>query len=131
MWIAQRQVLLLQLLVGMSIKIFEELEKLRQIGRIVGRVLKEMRAQVRLGVTTRELDAVAAKIFAEIGVRSAPVLVYKFPGETCISVNDEAVHGIPGDRQLQFGDLVKLDVTAEKDGYMADAAVTVAVGEVA
>src|SRR5215475_3091302 len=114
----------------MSIKTPEELEKLRQIGRIVGRVLKEMRAHVRPGVTTRELDAIARKIFTETGARSAPAMVYKFPGETCISVNDEAVHGIPGDRQLQRGDLVKLDVTAEKDGYMADAAVTVPVGDV-
>lgn len=115
----------------MSIKTPEELEKLRLIGRIVGRVLKEMRAHVRPGVTTRELDAVAAKIFAETGARSAPALVYKFPGQTCISVNDEAVHGIPGDRRLEPGDLVKLDVTAEKNGYMADAAVTVPVGDVA
>jgi len=57
-------------------------------------------------------------------------MVYKFPGATCISLNDEAVHGIPGDRQLEEGDLVKLDVTVEKDGYMADAAVTVPVGRV-
>ena len=114
----------------MSIKTAEELEKLRRIGRIVARVLDEMRRRVRPGITTAELDAVAARIFAETGARSAPVMVYKFPGETCISVNDEAVHGIPGDRALSSGDLVKLDVTAEKDGFMADAAVTVAVGRI-
>jgi len=57
-------------------------------------------------------------------------LVYKFPGVNCISLNDEAVHGIPGERAVESGDLVKLDVTIEKDGFMADAAETVAVGEV-
>ena len=66
----------------------------------------------------------------ENGAQSAPQLVYKFPGVNCISLNEEAVHGIPGEREVQAGDLVKLDVTIEKDGYMADAAETVAVGEV-
>lgn len=64
------------------------------------------------------------------GAQSAPALVYSFPGVSCISLNEEAVHGIPGNRALQTGDLVKLDVTIEKDGFMADAAVTVPVGEV-
>ena len=66
----------------------------------------------------------------EHGAQSAPQLVYKFPGVNCISLNDEAVHGIPGERAVEAGDLVKLDVTIEKDGFMADAAETVAVGEV-
>ena len=66
----------------------------------------------------------------EHGAQSAPQLVYKFPGVNCISLNEEAVHGIPGDRSVQEGDLLKLDVTIEKDGFMADAAETVAVGEV-
>jgi methionyl aminopeptidase len=57
-------------------------------------------------------------------------MVYKFPGASCISLNDEAVHGVPGERKLVEGDLVKLDVTVEKDGFMADAAITVAVGRV-
>src|SRR3954469_3700818 len=87
-----------------------------------------MRAAVRPGVTTAELDAVAASVFAAAGARSGPQLDYDFPGVTCISVNDEAVHGIPGARALRPGDLVKLDVTAELDGYYADACRTVAVG---
>ena len=66
----------------------------------------------------------------EQGAKSAPALVYRFPGVSCISLNEEAVHGIPGNRALQQGDLVKLDVTIEKDGFMADAALTVPVGEV-
>jgi methionyl aminopeptidase len=90
-----------------------------------------MRRGVRPGVTTAELDAVAAQVFARHGARSAPALVYGFPGTICISVDDEAVHGIPGPRRLRAGELVKLDVTAELDGFYADAAVSVPVGRVA
>jgi methionyl aminopeptidase len=85
---------------------------------------------VRPGVTTAELDACAAQVFARHGARSAPALVYGFPGTICISVDDEAVHGIPGRRRLRAGELVKLDVTAELDGYYADAAISVPVGRV-
>jgi methionyl aminopeptidase len=93
--------------------------------------LDALEARVRAGVTTGELDAVAAKVFADNGARSAPALVYGFPGTVLISVNDEIVHGVPGPRQLQEGDLVKLDVTVEKNGYVADAARTVVVGKAA
>src|SRR5690349_11072749 len=88
-----------------------------------------MRRAVRPGVTTAELDAVAAGVFARAGARSGPQFDYSFPGVTGISVNDEAVHGIPGPRRLREGDLVKLDVTAELDGFYADACRTVAVGQ--
>ena len=93
-------------------------------------MLDAMKQQVRPGITTAELDEVGASAMRERGAQSAPALVYQFPGVSCISVNDEAVHGIPGKRALQPGDLVKLDVTIEKNGFMADAAVTVPVGEV-
>ena len=72
-------------------------------------------------------DRIAARIFAQRGARSAPALVYGFPGTVLISVNDEIVHGVPGSRRLESGDLVKLDVTVEKDRYVADAARTVIV----
>jgi methionyl aminopeptidase len=108
-----------------------DLAGLMAAGRVVRAALEAMRAAVRPGVTTRELDRVAARVFETHGARSAPVLVYRFPGATCISVNDEIVHGIPSRRTLHDGDLVKLDVTVEKDGYMADAAITVGVGRVA
>ena len=81
-------------------------------------------------ITTRELDEIGARVLAEHGAESAPPKVYGFPGALCISVNDEAIHGIPGERALEEGDLVKLDLVAEKDGFFADAAVTVAVGDV-
>jgi len=111
----------------MSIETNEQLEALKAIGRIVGRALREMARHVRPGVSTAGLDAIGAKLLAAEGARSAPPIVYGFPGAVCISVNDEIVHGVPGTRVVAAGDLVKLDLTAEKGGYMADAAVSVAV----
>jgi methionyl aminopeptidase len=112
----------------MSIETEEELEALKAAGRAVAEAIRAMRASVRPGVTTGELDAVGAKVFQRYGARSGPQLDYGFPGVNCISVNDEAVHGIPGKRRLRKGDLVKLDVTAELDGFYADACVSVPVG---
>lgn len=116
----------------MSIDDERDLEGLRATGRIVRAALDAMRDAVAPGVTTARLDAVGARVMRAHGARSAPQLVYRFPGVTCISVNDEIVHGIPSaGRRLAEGDLVKLDVTFEKDGYMADAAITVPVGRAA
>jgi len=111
----------------MSIESADDWKGLRRAGRIVQLTLDALDASVRPGVTTAELDAVAARIFAEHGARSAPAMVYGFPGTVLISVNDEVVHGVPGARRLAPGDLVKLDVTLEKDGYVADAARSVIV----
>jgi methionyl aminopeptidase len=97
---------------------------------MVSAALKAMKAAVRPGVTTAELDAIGAELCVAHGARSAPQLVYGFPGFNCISVNDAAVHGIPNDVPLQEGDNVKLDVTVELNGYIADAAITVPVGTV-
>ncbi len=109
----------------MSIRTRQEFEKLRAIGRIVRQALDRTAAAVRPGVTTAELDAIGARVLAEHGAESAPPKVYGFPGALCISVNDEAIHGIPGSREIRAGDLVKLDLVAEKDGFFADAAVSV------
>lgn len=114
----------------MSIRTLTELRKMRAIGKIVRLALDEMAAAVKPGVTTAGLDAVGAAVLAAFGAESSPPRVYGFPGAVCISVNDEAVHGIPGERTLAEGDLVKLDLTAEKDGFVADSAVTVRVGRV-
>src|SRR5246127_111651 len=114
----------------MSISGPEELARLRAAGVVVRRVLEAMKRQVRPGITTAELDAIGAQVMQESGARSAPAMVYGFPGANCISLNEEAVHGIPSDRALEQGDLLKLDVTVEKDGFMADAAETVPVGEI-
>ena len=111
----------------MSITTSDQLEKLRACGRIVARALRAMVATVRPGITSAELALVGSRVLAEHGARSSPPIVYGFPGDVCISLNDEVVHGVPGGRILQPGDLVKLDLTAEKDGYHTDSAVTVQV----
>jgi methionyl aminopeptidase len=111
----------------MSIESADDWKGLRRAGRIAQLTLDALEAHVRSGVSTADLDAVAARLFATHGARSAPAIIYGFPGAVLISVNDEVVHGIPGPRRLAAGDLVKLDVTVEKDGYIADAARSVIV----
>jgi methionyl aminopeptidase len=111
----------------MSINSPDELIGLERAGAVTRKVLDAMKAAVRPGISTLDLDQIALEVMQAHGARSAPRLVYDFPGTTCISVNEEIVHGIPGARVLAAGDLVKLDVTVELDGYMADACETVAV----
>lgn len=112
----------------MSIDNEEDLAGMERAGKATRAVLESMKAAVRVGISTRELDEIGAETMQSLGARSAPKMVYGFPGHNCISVNDEIVHGVPGGRTLAKGDLVKLDVTVEVDGYMADACETVAVG---
>lgn len=114
----------------MSIDNDDDLAGLRRAGRVAALALNAMHAEVRAGVSTAELDEVAAAVLREHGARSGPHVVYGFPGTTCISVNDEVVHGIPGARRLEAGDIVTLDVTIELDGYFADTARTEPVGDV-
>jgi methionyl aminopeptidase len=111
----------------MSIASYDQFLALKHVGRICHLALAAMARCVRPGVSTLQIADVGAKVMRENGARSAPAMVYGFPGEICISINDEAVHGIPGSREILPGDLVKLDVTFEKNGYMADAAITVPV----
>ena len=111
----------------MTIQSAADLAGMQRAGNLVARTLAEMRGAVRTGITTAALDDIAARFARAEGARSAPQLAYDFPGFTCISVNDEIVHGIPGPRVLRGGDVVKLDVTLELDGYIADSAMTVLV----
>lgn len=104
----------------MTVNDSSQLEGLRRIGRIVARTLVAMQQQAEPGMSTRELDLIGAKLLAKAGAHSAPRQVYDFPGDTCISVNEQAAHGIPGERRLAAGDLVNVDVSAELDGYYAD-----------
>lgn len=104
----------------------QDLYGVMAIGKIVGQTIAHMKAHLRTGITTAELDEIGAAYLKKQGARSAPILAYKFPGTTCISVNDEAAHGIPGEYAIQPGDFVNIDVSAEKDGYWADAGFTVA-----
>jgi len=109
----------------MTIESDSDLAGMRAVGKLVALALREMRAAVAPGMTTEQLDDIGAKFMRQRGARSAPQLTYDFPGFNCISVNDEIVHGIPGPRVLKPGDVVKIDVTAELDGFIADSAVTV------
>lgn len=105
----------------MSITSVEDLENLKKIGSIVARCLEHMAKKLEPGMTTHELDEIG-RVFLEFhGARSAPKLVYNFPGTTCISVNHEAAHGVPSRlKKLNAGDLVNIDVSAERYGYFAD-----------
>jgi methionyl aminopeptidase len=106
----------------MSIESIADWRGLREAADIARLTLDTLEQHVQAGVTTGELDRIAADVFRAHGARSAPALTYGFPGTVLVSVNDEIVHGIPGQRRICAGDLVKLDVTVEKDGYIADAA---------
>lgn len=104
----------------MSVETENDLLALKKIGKIVAQCLKFMSEQLEPGITTRELDEVGKRFLEKQGARSAPQLVYNFPGTTCISVNEETCHGIPGDKILRAGDLVNIDVSAEMNGYFGD-----------
>jgi len=104
----------------MTIETQDDVIALQRIGRIVSLVLQRMLDAAEPGMSTRELDGIGARLLDEHGARSAPQLAYKFPGATCISINEEAAHGIPGDRVIRAGDVLNVDVSAELDGYFAD-----------
>jgi methionyl aminopeptidase len=115
----------------MTIDNQDELDALTRAGRVVAEAREAMVAAVSAGTTTGELDAVGREVLRRHGARSAPRVTYRFPGSTCISVNDEAAHGVPSlTRQLHEGDLVNLDISAELDGYFSDTGISVAVGNV-
>lgn len=95
--------------VFMIIRNEQDLEGLRKIGRIVALAREEMKKEAKPGMTTKELDLIGKKVLDEHGAISAPEKEYDFPGVTCISVNEEVAHGIPGDRVLKEGDLVNVD----------------------
>lgn len=97
-----------------------QLQGLKRVGGIVARVLHAMQAHARPGMMTAELDEFGARLLADAGADSAPRLCYDFPGTTCISINDEAAHGIPSERVMCAGDLINIDVSAALDGYFAD-----------
>ncbi len=122
---------------SIEVKTPEQLRLMRRAGVVVARTLDAVVAQVRPGVTTRELDAVAATAIADAGALpsflgyGADVDRPGFPGVVCLSVDDEVVHGVPGERVLAAGDLLSVDCGAIVDGWHGDAAVSVVVGEVA
>ncbi|MEE7455473.1 type I methionyl aminopeptidase [Methylorubrum populi] len=111
----------------MTVSSDDDLAALKRIGRIVADALEAMGRAIEPGMTTLELDGVGRRFLEAAGARPAPEAVYGFPGAACISVNEEIAHGIPGERRIGPGDLVNIDVSAEKDGYFADTGASFAV----
>jgi methionyl aminopeptidase len=108
-----------------------EIEKLRRVNQLVGRILADLRAMVRPGVTTQALDAVAEAQVRAAGAEPAFKGYHGYPATICASVNEQVVHGIPSTRALIEGDIISIDMGARLDGFYGDCAVTVPVGEVA
>lgn len=111
------------------IKSDEEIAIMRQAGKIVAEVLRIISEQMKPGMKTKELDIIAETELGRLGARSSFKGYRGFPANLCVSVNDEIVHGIPGERVLNDGDIVSLDFGAVYNGFQGDAAVTVIVGE--
>jgi methionyl aminopeptidase len=115
---------------SIPIKSPREIEIMRDAGRIVGNTLHELRAAIEPGMTTKDLDRLAEGSIIRQGGEPAFPYINNFPGSLCISINEEVVHGIPGRRRIEEGDLVKMDVGAIYRGYHGDAAITVGVGNI-
>lgn len=115
---------------GVTIKSAQEMDAMRVAGSIVGATLTLLKRSVEPGITTRDLDNIAYKEITRHGAKPAFKGYRGFPGSICASVNEEIVHGIPGKRVLKEGDIIKMDVGATIDGFIGDAAVSVAVGQV-
>lgn len=111
----------------MTIENQNDMDGILTVGSVVAQVRDTMLAAVEPGMTTAELDAIGAQLLEQLGAQSAPRHIYQFPGATCISVNEEAAHGIPGARVIQPGDIVNVDVSAELRGYFADTGATIVV----
>lgn len=106
----------------------EDFNGLKAIGKICGSIRDELVEKTVPGITTKELDDLSGGLFQEAGAQSAPKQIYDFPGFTCISVNEAVAHGIPGDRVIEEGDLVNIDVSGSKNGYFADTGISFVVG---
>lgn len=111
----------------MTIESQDDMNGVLNAGQVVAYVRDTMLRAIEPGMTTAELDALGGELLDQMGARSAPRITYDFPGSTCISVNEEAAHGIPGPRVIQAGDIVNVDVSAELDGYFADTGGTIVV----
>ena len=112
------------------IKSKAEQEKIRETGHIVAEVLAELRSTVRPGITTGELDTICEAALQRFGAKSSSLGYHGYPSSLCTSVNEEIVHSIPGERVLHEGDIVTLDLAANYNGWHADSAITVPVGQV-
>jgi len=114
----------------MSISVESELIGMKKVSEVVAYTLKEMKDYARPGISTKQLDDYGAKILMDFGANSAPFKTYKFPGWTCISVENEFCHGIPSaNRILREGELINIDVSAELDGFWSDNGASFVLGE--
>ncbi|MGA2285712.1 MAG: type I methionyl aminopeptidase [Dehalococcoidia bacterium] len=112
------------------IKSEEEIAIIREAGRVVGQVLQILARKAKQGVRGKQLDALVRKEFASRGVKPTFLGYMGYPASVCLSVNDEVVHGIPGDRELKDGDVLSIDLGATCKGFVGDAAITVGVGRI-
>jgi methionyl aminopeptidase len=112
------------------IKTASEIEKMRAACKLASEILDQVSAVIVPGITTREIDLTAAKLMEDAGCRSAFLGYKNFPGNICVSLNEEVVHGIGSNRRVQYGDLVKLDIGVIYHGFIGDTATTVPVGAV-
>lgn len=113
----------------MIAKMEADFNGLKEIGKICGAIRDELVQRTKPGMTTKELDEMAGEMFEKAGAQSAPKGEYDFPGYTCISINEEVAHGIPGKRTIkEGGDLVNIDVSGSKNGYFADTGISFVVG---
>jgi methionyl aminopeptidase len=115
---------------GMEIKTPREIEAMKRAGQVVAHTLKALRSAIKPGITTGDLDYVARSEIARHGAIPSFVGYRGFPAAVCVSVNEQIVHGIPGELVIQEGDLVSVDVGAIVDGFHGDAAITVGAGEI-
>jgi methionyl aminopeptidase len=115
---------------GIIVKSAREIAIMREAGRVVARVLEVLAGQLRPGMKTIELDEIAAREVAKQGAKPSFKGYRGFPANLCVSVNDEIVHGIPGERVLREGDIVSLDMGAILNGFQGDAALTVGIGDI-
>lgn len=115
---------------GITIKSCQEIQSMRRAGSIVGKTISILREAVRPGITTKELDNIAYESICREGAKPTFKGYRGFPASICASVNQEIVHGIPDDRVLNEGDLIKLDVGATIEGFIGDSAVTIGVGKI-
>lgn len=112
----------------MIAKTKEDFEGLKKIGIIVAEIRDAMKEATSPGMTTKEIDEIANRLFKEKGAVSAPISEYDFPGYTCISVGNEVAHGIPGTRVIKDGDIVNIDVSGSINGYYADTGISFVAG---
>jgi len=115
---------------GIVIKSSPEISIMRRAGKIVAILLEGLSRVIKPGIKTKELDLMVEEGVARFGARASFKGYRGFPAHLCVSINDEVVHGIPGERELKAGDIVSLDVGVILDGFQADAAITLGVGEI-